>query len=534
MPSKSKAQQHLFGMAYAAKKDKTPKKELSPNVKKLVESMSKRQLKDFAKTKSKDLPEKAASSEESKEKKVKVTTEDASKQIHSNKTTSMNLKQYNIKKIAAMLGSNPRIKKLISDKDKASEKPVEAAKPKKSLSAYTPGAIIGAYAEKERKALEAKKALKRDAEMAAAEAETAKKQGLSVPLYRAKATANKYKNDLLERRDVFMKENPYLRNVDIAAGAGLAGAGLTGLFTDSNLAKGLVGLGTGAATYGLTNPEAKKSLINLFNTVKGKFAAEKSINKKEEKKPVKEETPKPEAPKSKQQISDEALIGKALYENWKSKSKRNVKKAAEEDDKKKKSKKPGLGTAAKWTAGVGGAAGLGALLYYLYKNKKAPAQEGMNILMNGAKGTTNSGILVKPATTTNAIQSASNKDNTLFNKVLSKIGLRDKNKSILSELNPYTDKETVQANLAALQNWARPAKKIIPSNNSLVAKMNNKVTPQGAVAEMMAEDNQGRNARYVQNKMLPREAVSFKSNPKLDNIRALFSKGDAFFGKPGK
>ena len=532
MPSKSKAQQHLFGMAYAAKKDKTPKKELSPNVKKLVESMSKRQLKDFAKTKSKDLPEKAASSDESKEKKVKVTTEDASKQIHSNKTTSMNLKQYNIKKIASVISSHPWLAKHITDAVE-NAKPAEAYKPKKPLSAYTPGSLIAAYAEKERKALEAKKALKRDATMAAAELETAKKQGLSVPLYRAKAVANKYKNDLLERRDVLMTENPYLRNADLAAGTGLVGAGLTGLFTDSNLAKGLVGLGTGAATYGLTNPEAKKSLINLYNTVKGKFAAEKSMNKKEEKKPVKEQTAKPEAPKSKQQISDEALIGKALYENWKSKSKRNVKKAAEEDDKKKKSKKSGLGTAAKWTAGVGGAAGLGALLYYLY-NKKAPAQEGMNVLMNGAKGTTNSGILTKPPTTANNIVAASNKDNTFFNKALSKIGFRDKNKSVLSELNPYADKETVQANLAALQNWARPAKKIIPSDHSLAAKMKHKVTPQGAVAEMMAEDNQGRNARYVQNKMIPGEAASFKSNPKLDNLRALFDKGDAFFGKPGK
>lgn len=483
MPSKSKAQQHLFGMAYAAKKDKTPKKELSPNVKKLVESMSKRQLKDFAKTKSKDLPEKAASSDESKEKKVKVTTEDTSKPIHSNKTTSMNLKQYNIKKIAYAI-QNPKLEQPAADTNKHIRELYK--KYKKEYDNYMLSRSV------------------------------AKKQG-----------------DFLKRREEFMKENPYLRNADIAAGAGLAGAGLTGLFTDSNLAKGLVGLGTGAATYGLTNPEAKKSLINLYNTVKGKFAAEKSMNKKEEKKPVKEQTAKPEAPKSKQQISDEALIGKALYENWKSKSKRNVKKAAEEDDKKKKSKKSGLGTAAKWTAGVGGAAGLGALLYYLY-NKKAPAQEGMNVLMNGAKGTTNSGILAKPATTTNAIQAASNKDNTFFNKALSKIGFRDKNKSVLSELNPYADKETVQANLAALQNWARPAKKIIPSDNSLAAKMKHKVTPQGAVAEMMAEDNQGRNARYVQNKMLPREAASFKSNPKLDKIRALFAKGDAFFGKPGK
>jgi hypothetical protein len=39
MPSKSKAQQRLMGAAYAAKKNKTPLKELSPELQKLVKSM---------------------------------------------------------------------------------------------------------------------------------------------------------------------------------------------------------------------------------------------------------------------------------------------------------------------------------------------------------------------------------------------------------------------------------------------------------------------------------------------------------------
>jgi hypothetical protein len=66
MPSKSKAQQRLMGAAYAAKKNKTPLKELSPEIQKLVQSMNKKQLKEFAKTETSDLPEhtKAASFEQ--------------------------------------------------------------------------------------------------------------------------------------------------------------------------------------------------------------------------------------------------------------------------------------------------------------------------------------------------------------------------------------------------------------------------------------------------------------------------------------
>ena len=57
MPSKSKAQQRLMGAAYAAKKNKTPIKELSPELQKIVKSMNKKQLKEFAKTKTDNVPE---------------------------------------------------------------------------------------------------------------------------------------------------------------------------------------------------------------------------------------------------------------------------------------------------------------------------------------------------------------------------------------------------------------------------------------------------------------------------------------------
>jgi hypothetical protein len=57
MPAKSKAQQRLFGMAYDAKKNNIPSKELSPEVARLKKMLSKKQLKDFAATKTEDLPE---------------------------------------------------------------------------------------------------------------------------------------------------------------------------------------------------------------------------------------------------------------------------------------------------------------------------------------------------------------------------------------------------------------------------------------------------------------------------------------------
>lgn len=59
MPSKSKAQQQLMGAAYAAKKNNTPLKNLSPKLQKIVKSMNKKQLKEFAQTSTSNLPEHA-------------------------------------------------------------------------------------------------------------------------------------------------------------------------------------------------------------------------------------------------------------------------------------------------------------------------------------------------------------------------------------------------------------------------------------------------------------------------------------------
>ena len=58
MPSESKSQQRLFGMAYAARKGEISKSDLPDEVEDIVDSdMSTKDIKKFAKTKHKGLPE---------------------------------------------------------------------------------------------------------------------------------------------------------------------------------------------------------------------------------------------------------------------------------------------------------------------------------------------------------------------------------------------------------------------------------------------------------------------------------------------
>lgn len=57
MPSTSKSQQRLMGMAYSLKKGEMDPKDASQEVKDLADSMTLQQLKDFASTKHEDLPE---------------------------------------------------------------------------------------------------------------------------------------------------------------------------------------------------------------------------------------------------------------------------------------------------------------------------------------------------------------------------------------------------------------------------------------------------------------------------------------------
>ena len=60
MPAKSAAQQKAVGAALSAKRGDTPKSELKGASKSMAESMTEKQLEDFAHTKRKGKPEHAA------------------------------------------------------------------------------------------------------------------------------------------------------------------------------------------------------------------------------------------------------------------------------------------------------------------------------------------------------------------------------------------------------------------------------------------------------------------------------------------
>ncbi|MBB3545286.1 DUF3008 family protein [Rhizobium sp. BK399] len=60
MPAKSEAQQKAAGAALAAKRGQAPKSRLKGASKEMVESMSERQLEEFASTKRKGKPERVS------------------------------------------------------------------------------------------------------------------------------------------------------------------------------------------------------------------------------------------------------------------------------------------------------------------------------------------------------------------------------------------------------------------------------------------------------------------------------------------
>lgn len=70
MPSVSKSQQRLFGMAYAYNKGELPG--ASKEVKQLANSLKKKDLKDFASTKHKGLPEHVKKKKKKKTKKSEI------------------------------------------------------------------------------------------------------------------------------------------------------------------------------------------------------------------------------------------------------------------------------------------------------------------------------------------------------------------------------------------------------------------------------------------------------------------------------
>lgn len=60
MPARSKAQQKAAGAALSAKRGETPKSKLKGASREMVDSMSEKQLEEFAETKRKGLPERSA------------------------------------------------------------------------------------------------------------------------------------------------------------------------------------------------------------------------------------------------------------------------------------------------------------------------------------------------------------------------------------------------------------------------------------------------------------------------------------------
>lgn len=58
MPAKSKAQQKAAGAALSAKRGETPKSKLKGASREMADSMTEKELEDFAATKRKSLPEK--------------------------------------------------------------------------------------------------------------------------------------------------------------------------------------------------------------------------------------------------------------------------------------------------------------------------------------------------------------------------------------------------------------------------------------------------------------------------------------------
>jgi hypothetical protein len=74
MPSLSQAQQKAAAMALAAKRGEIPKSRLKGAALEMYESMTEEQLRDFAKTKRKNLPKKKGNKKKKKSKKSKGRT----------------------------------------------------------------------------------------------------------------------------------------------------------------------------------------------------------------------------------------------------------------------------------------------------------------------------------------------------------------------------------------------------------------------------------------------------------------------------
>lgn len=94
MPAKSKKQQQAAGIAYAAKKGEIPKSKLKGSAKDMHDSMSKKELKDYAETKHDNLPTKKENL--SITEKYKIVSESVTKDDLYDRIFRMKMKKYNV------------------------------------------------------------------------------------------------------------------------------------------------------------------------------------------------------------------------------------------------------------------------------------------------------------------------------------------------------------------------------------------------------------------------------------------------------
>ena len=223
MPSKSKAQQRLMGAAYAAKKNKTPIKELSPELQKIVKSMNKKQLKEFAKTKTNNLPEHSKSAFAVFVKQAMCGSKNCSSAKMNNKNDDCCVKDKKVEKAGAKV-------KIVESL--GGTKPVKTSKKATALN-------LKQYALKKKAAI-----------WPVAMAGTA----LTLPALSLGAYAYKKQND---KMNYIKKELDAWRGI----GSGAVVGGVVGGLTGSNIA----GLTSGAATaYLAANPEARERLIKFL------------------------------------------------------------------------------------------------------------------------------------------------------------------------------------------------------------------------------------------------------------------------------
>ena len=118
MPSVSKKQQRLMGQALAFKRGEIKAKDLNPEyadeIKKLAKSMTEKQLRDFAKTKHKNLPEKVKESN--------VMSFDSFNEAHKQINHKDQKLSKDMKKQSHVSSKKPSNKKLSSE-DHLAEKP---------------------------------------------------------------------------------------------------------------------------------------------------------------------------------------------------------------------------------------------------------------------------------------------------------------------------------------------------------------------------------------------------------------------------